>query len=181
MYRRVAQKWVVFAIDETTGIEESGLTLTTLTANLRIDGGAANAVDDTNPVELEDGYYIFDITAAESDGDMITIAPACSVADIQVVGSPATQHTFAHVISGSITDSTPTVTNFETGTSLTGQGYSNNDQLNNRAIVFDGNTTAALKGKTASIADYISTNGEIVVDAGALVAAPATGDTFKIY
>lgn len=87
----------------------------------------------------------------------------------------------ANIISGSVTDGTPTATNFETGTSLTAQGINQNDQLIGRVVIFDGNTTAALKAQAAVITDYISTNGEIVVAASALTTAPASGDTFKIY
>lgn len=81
------QKWVIFAFDITDGTAKTG-DAAQITANLRIDGGAADAVDDTNPTELEDGYYVFDITQDESNGDMILITPASSTADIQVIGVP---------------------------------------------------------------------------------------------
>ncbi|GAH58585.1 unnamed protein product, partial [marine sediment metagenome] len=55
----------------------------------RIDGGEANAVDDEHPTELEDGYYIFDITQAETNGNYILICPASSTENIQVIGCPA--------------------------------------------------------------------------------------------
>ena len=88
MEKNVAgQKWIVFAFDETDNTAKTG-DAANITANLRIDGGAANAVDDTNPTELEDGYYIFDITQAESNGDLIVICPASSTANIQVIGVP---------------------------------------------------------------------------------------------
>ena len=66
-----------------------------ITANLRIDGGGANAVDDTNPTELEDGFYFFNITQAESNGDYILISPVSSTSDIQVIGCPAAVFTTA--------------------------------------------------------------------------------------
>lgn len=89
MQKNVAsQKWVVFAFDDTDLSAKTG-DAANITANLRIDGGAANAVDDTNPTELEDGYYIFDITQAESNGDYILMCPASSTANIQVIGCPA--------------------------------------------------------------------------------------------
>ena len=180
MYRRVAQKWVVFAFDETTGIEESGLTLTTLTANLRIDGGAANAVDDTNPVELEDGYYIFDITAAESDGEMITIAPACSVAEIQVVGSPATQHTFTNIISG-LVDAGGSATSVPSSLNTT-HSLSTYDAMNGRVLIFDpATTTAGLRNVAGTITDYNGGNGTLTFAAGTWTASCVSGDTFKIY
>jgi hypothetical protein len=59
-----------------------------ITANIRIDGGAANAVDDVNPTELEEGYYVFDITAAEANGDLLSIHPTSATANVQVIGVP---------------------------------------------------------------------------------------------
>lgn len=88
MQKNVAsQKWVVFAFDRTNNTPKTG-DAAQITANLRIDGGAANAVDDTNPTELEDGYYVFDITAAESNGDNLVICPASVTGNIQVIGVP---------------------------------------------------------------------------------------------
>lgn len=88
------QKWIVFAFDRTDNTPKTG-DAANITGNLRIDGGAANAIDDTNPAELEDGYYIFDITQAESNGDMILITPESSTGDIQVIGTPAALYTTA--------------------------------------------------------------------------------------
>jgi len=90
--KTTGQKWVVFAFDRTDNVPKAG-DAANITANLRIDGAAANAVDDTNPTELEDGYYYFDLTAAETDGNMITICPASSTGDIQVLGVPGTVFT----------------------------------------------------------------------------------------
>jgi len=89
-----SQKWVVFAFDRTDNTPKTG-DANQITANLRIDGAAANAVDDTNPAELEDGYYFFTITAAESNGDYIVICPASSTTNIQVIGCPAALWTTA--------------------------------------------------------------------------------------
>jgi hypothetical protein len=86
------QKWNVFAYNITTGAALEG-DAAQITANIRIDGGAANPVDDTNPTELEDGYYVFDITQAESNGDLLLIAPASSTSNIQVIGAPASIYT----------------------------------------------------------------------------------------
>jgi len=82
-----SQKWVVFCFDETTNIEKTG-DAAQITGDVRIDGAAANAIDDTNPTELAHGYYIFDITAAESNGDYILIDPISSTGDVQCMGSP---------------------------------------------------------------------------------------------
>jgi hypothetical protein len=87
MYKNVAgQKWTVFAFDLTDNTPLTG-DAAQITANLRIDG-VQNAVDDTNPTELEDGYYEFDLTQAETNGDLLVMCPASSTANIQVIGVP---------------------------------------------------------------------------------------------
>lgn len=92
MFKNTAsQKWVVFAFQDEGGANP-GEPVTgdaaNITANLRLDGGAANAVDDAAPTELEDGYYIFDITAAESNADNIVICPESATANVNVIGVP---------------------------------------------------------------------------------------------
>lgn len=93
MFKNTAgQKWAVFAFDRTDNTPKTG-DAGNITANVRIDGGGANGVDDTNPTELEDGFYIFDISKAESNGDNLVIAPASVTANIQVIGVPAAIYT----------------------------------------------------------------------------------------
>jgi hypothetical protein len=87
MQKNTAGKWIVFAFDRTDNTPVTGDALN-ITANVRIDGGAANAVDDTNPTELEDGYYIFDITAAEANGDNLLLTAESGTANVQVVACP---------------------------------------------------------------------------------------------
>ena len=95
MQKNIAgQKWCVFAFNLTNNTFLSG-DAANITANLRIDGGAANAIDDVNPTELEDGFYAFDITQAETSGDMILISPQSSTSDIQVIGVPGVIYTTA--------------------------------------------------------------------------------------
>lgn len=91
MEKNVAGKWIVFAYglpDHASDGQPITGDAANITANIRIDGGAANAVDDTNPTELEDGYYVFDITAVESNGDLLSLHPASSTANVQVIGVP---------------------------------------------------------------------------------------------
>ena len=96
MEKGIGGKWIVFAFQDEGGTNP-GEPVTgdaaNITANVRIDGGAANAVDDTNPTELEDGYYIFDITAAESNGDLLLITPASATANVNVIGVPGAIYT----------------------------------------------------------------------------------------
>ena len=96
MEKNVASKWVVFAYglpDHASAGQAITGDAANITANIRIDGGAANAVDDVNPTELEDGYYVFDITATEADGDLLLLAPTSSTANVQVIGVPGALYT----------------------------------------------------------------------------------------
>jgi len=93
LYKNTAsQKWIVFAFDVTDNEPLAG-DAANITGNLRLDGGGADAIDDVNPTELEDGYYAFDLTQAETNADLILIAPASSTASIKVIGVPGAQYT----------------------------------------------------------------------------------------
>lgn len=89
MQKNVAsQKWVVFAFDETDNTAKAG-DANQITAELSADGGAGGGnITDTNPTELEDGYYVFDISQAESNADYLLILPESSTGNIQVIGVP---------------------------------------------------------------------------------------------
>lgn len=53
------------------------------------DDGTRTAVADTNPTETEDGQYVFDLTAAEANGNKLTFYPESSTAGVQVVALPS--------------------------------------------------------------------------------------------
>ena len=94
MYKNTAsQKWTVFAFDRTDNAPKTG-DAGQISAVIRIDG-AENVVDDVHPTELTLGYYEFDITQAETNGDLLTIIPTSSTANIQVVGVPGSVYTNA--------------------------------------------------------------------------------------
>lgn len=82
------QKWIVFAFDSTTSLGLPG-DAANITANLRKDYGGANALADTNPTELEDGYYAFDMAQEECNADHLLLCPQSSTTNIVVIGCPA--------------------------------------------------------------------------------------------
>jgi hypothetical protein len=86
------QYWFVYAYDSTTNQPKTG-DAGNITADLYLDGGNANAVDDTNPTEIAHGYYRFDITMGESNADHILIDPVSSTANILVIGVPGSVFT----------------------------------------------------------------------------------------
>lgn len=92
MQKNKAGKWVVYAYGTTTDLPVTG-DAANITADVHIDGGSANAVDDTNPAELGNGYYVFDIIADESDGDLLLINAVSSTGNVRVIGKPETLFT----------------------------------------------------------------------------------------
>ncbi len=80
-------KWRVFAFDLTTGEPVTG-DAANITAKLSIDYGTATALADTNPTEVEDGYYRFDLSESERDGSHFELFPESSTNDVQVIGVP---------------------------------------------------------------------------------------------
>ena len=110
MYKNTAsQKWTVFAFDRTDNTPKTG-DAAQISAVIRIDG-AENAVDDAHPTELSLGYYEFDITQVETNGDLLTIIPTSSTGDIQVVGVPGSVYTDAvkAVVDAILTDTETTL------------------------------------------------------------------------
>ncbi|MEE8578260.1 MAG: hypothetical protein V3T31_13485 [candidate division Zixibacteria bacterium] len=93
MFKNTAsQCWKVFAFDVTTNLPVTG-DAANITGKITKDSGAANAITDTNPTEIEDGYYRFDFTQEETNADNILILPESGTANVQVIGVPGTEHT----------------------------------------------------------------------------------------
>lgn len=84
-----SQKWRVFAFDITDGSAQTA-DAANITAKIAKDWAAAAATNDLNPTEVEDGYYVFDLTQAETNADVLDLYPESSTANIQVVGVPGT-------------------------------------------------------------------------------------------
>lgn len=90
IYKNVAsQKVAVYAYDGTTaaGSDPSKTgDAANITAKISKDGGASASTNDTNPTELDatnhKGIYLFDLTQAETNADMIVITADSSTANI---------------------------------------------------------------------------------------------------
>lgn len=96
------QKWLVYAWNITSGAAKTG-DAANITAKISQDHGTRTASNDVNPTELEDGYYLFDLTQAETNGDILAIFPQSATGSIQVRGVPETIDTmdlFAVTIAG---------------------------------------------------------------------------------
>lgn len=93
MFKNTAsQRWVVFAFDVTDGTPETG-DAANISANIDIDGAGLGALTDAAPAELGNGYYAFDLTQAETNGDELHLEPESSTANIEVLGCPAVVYT----------------------------------------------------------------------------------------
>jgi hypothetical protein len=89
MFKNVAsQKLTVFAFDATTNLPKSG-DAANLTAYVSKDDGAVTVLGDTSATELDatnaKGYYIFDLTQAETNGDKLLFSAKSATANIVVI------------------------------------------------------------------------------------------------
>jgi len=86
VFKNVAsQKVAVFAWDNAAGAAKTG-DAANISAQISKDGAATAATDDVAPTELDStdapGIYIFDMTQAETNADLVVIAPVSSTGDI---------------------------------------------------------------------------------------------------
>jgi hypothetical protein len=95
MFKNVAsQPWPIYAYDSTTNEPVTG-NAANITANISIHGDPEIVLNDNgaNPTELSGGYYFYSLSAAESNGNILTIIPTSSTADVEVVGVPGSLST----------------------------------------------------------------------------------------
>lgn len=85
MFKNVTgQKLRVFAFNRATSAPILG-DAANITCKWSIDNAAPVPLTDTNPDEVEDGYYLFDITQAESNGNTLDPYPESSTPGVQVM------------------------------------------------------------------------------------------------
>ena len=91
----------VFAFNRDTATPQTG-DAANITCKVSVNGGARNALTDTNPMELEDGYYIFTVTPAESNGVTADFFPESSTLGVQVICVEHTRYLFLGDVNGSV-------------------------------------------------------------------------------
>ena len=91
MQKNKAGKWIVYAYDTSTNLPVTG-DAANITADVYIDG-VSNAIDDTSPIELSGGYYIFDLTSLETNGDSLLIVATSTTGSVRVIGKPEALYT----------------------------------------------------------------------------------------
>jgi len=84
---KASQYFVVYAYDGTDGTPVTG-DADNITAQISKDKGACAATNDTNPSELDatdaPGIYVFDAATAESNADIIVVAPVSETEDVLI-------------------------------------------------------------------------------------------------
>lgn len=90
------QKIQVYAFDSTTNLPKTG-DAANLTCYVSINHGAATVLTDTSAAEIDStnakGYYLFDVSQAETNGDTLLFTCKSSTADIVVIAVPAVVYT----------------------------------------------------------------------------------------
>lgn len=93
MFKNTAgQSWRVFAFNRNTLLPITG-DAANITAKLAKDHAAPAAITDTNPTEIEDGYYAFSLTQEETNAHVLDIYPESATSNVRVIGVPGTQAT----------------------------------------------------------------------------------------
>lgn len=81
------QKFNVLAVNSVTGLPVTG-DAANITAQISIDSGAFAAIADTNPTELDAtnaaGVYVFDLSQAETNGNVLTIVTISATSNVQL-------------------------------------------------------------------------------------------------
>jgi len=96
MFKNVAGKFYVLAVDVSTNLPKSG-DAANITAYVMKDDGAVTALADTSATEVDatkaKGLYAFDGTQAETNADCLRISGKSSTANVVVIGYPPTIYT----------------------------------------------------------------------------------------
>jgi hypothetical protein len=90
MFKNIgSQKIALFAFDTTTGAPKTG-DAANITAYVNKDFAGASALGDTSATEIDatnaKGWYLFDLTQAETNGDALVFTGKSSTANVSVVG-----------------------------------------------------------------------------------------------
>jgi hypothetical protein len=106
MYRNTAGTLKVFAFNRTTNAPVVGDAVQ-ITCRVSLNGGARVTLADPNPTEMEDGYYLFDVSAAETNGITADFYPESASANVQVI---PVEHSRYLSLEQQIADKTNTIT-----------------------------------------------------------------------
>lgn len=84
MYKNVSgQKIAVYAYDTATGAPVTG-DAANITGKLSKDGASQASTNDTNPSEIGDGEYVFDMTQAETSADLLVLTVSSATPNVRI-------------------------------------------------------------------------------------------------
>lgn len=167
MQKNVAsQKWRVFAFDKSTQNPVTG-DAANITAVISIDGGATSATSDTNPTELSGGFYEFNLSQAETNGNDLLIIAASSTGGVQVVGCPA------NVVTTPVTWADDVIQTGDSYARIGAAGASLTNIGDTRLANLDATISSRLAPTTSGRTLDVSTTGEAGID-WSNVGSPAT-------
>ena len=86
------QKYTVFAFNKISGDPVTGDSANIL-ANIRINDGSSSPTSTINPIEQERGFYVFDLSQAETNGEKIALFPYSNTVSVEVICCPAVAYT----------------------------------------------------------------------------------------
>lgn len=97
MFKNVgSQKAIFFAFDSTTNLPKTG-DAGNITGYVSKDYGSVTVLGDTSATEMDStnakGYYLFDLTQGETNGDTLLFSAKSSTSNIVVIGVPGTVFT----------------------------------------------------------------------------------------
>lgn len=176
---KASQKIRVFAYDATTGLPKTG-DAANITASVNKDYAGWNDLTDTSATEEDStkakGYYLFDATQGESDGEILEIGARSSTSNIVVIGAPAT--IFTMPATGVLAPATAgrTLVVDASGRALSDlDTIKTNPVVNAGTITFPtGATLASTTNITAAAGCAVSSIGTDVINATALAASAVT-------
>jgi len=88
MFKNVASQKIAVVAYDTSGEDYKTGDASNITAQISKDGGATAATNDVNPTELDatdaKGVYLFDMTQAETNADLIVVSAVSSTANITI-------------------------------------------------------------------------------------------------
>jgi hypothetical protein len=163
VFKNVAsQKLAVFAWDTTADTEKTG-DAANITGRLSKDGAAMPATNDVNPTELDatnaPGVYVFDMTQAETNADLLVLFAKSSTANIKI--EPVISYTVAvglgnrvSVDATSISGSTTAADNVEANIANLNATISSRSTFNAASDTVD----AAKISGSAAAADSVEAN-----------------------
>lgn len=185
VYKNVSgQKIAIFAYDSTTGDEKTG-DAANITAQISLNGGTTAATNDVNPTELDatdaPGIYIFDLTQAETNADLIVVSAVSSTADVEIdpVIIYTTPGTNTGVLSllAPVTHTSAVIPTVDTLTNKTGFSLTAGTGLGNQTANITGNLSGSVGSVTGAVGSVTGNVGGNVVGSVGSVTARVTANT----